>query len=349
MMSRRFDLSVPDGLKRLWPVVKVLIAAGLLVIIGLNIDWTRFFDLVTGVRPVWLVPVVLILLLDRAFMGGKWHYLLKGLGVRVGLFETVYQYYMASVIKEAVQWGPSGDIARAVAVGSKVGRHSVVAASVVLERLGGLAGTSAVASTALLILTGRYEVGQWRDPLLTLSVVTVAATVVGILAFWPPALRRMVTLGQKVPWSTLQEPMSRVREATDYLRGWPTGVVFLVLSFIEQVAPLGVLYLLSAAFDFGLSFLEILAVFPIIMFLGRLPFSLDAFGVQEALVVFLFSLVGVSTEVSFALSLSYRVMILLALAIGTGACLALKGRLSSEAEAGGSGPGSAAESSVPGS
>lgn len=325
-LSRGIELTVPEWLKRLWPVLKVLIAVGLLVVIGLYIDWERFLELATGVRPLWLLPVLLVVVCDRAFMGVKWHYLMRGMGVRIELLETVYQYHMAGVIKLASQWGPSGDITRSVAVGARVGSQSVVAASVVLERLGGLAATSALATAALLVLTGGFETGQWEQSLLVLAGITVVGTVVGVLAFWPPALRRMVRLGRKIPWERLQEPMSKVGRATGLLEGRPTGPVFLAMTFAEQGAPLIILYLLAVAFGFDITFVQIVAVFPIVKFLGRLPFSLDAFGVQEALIVFLFSLAGVSTEVAFALSLSHRVMTLAGLAVGTLGWMALRER-----------------------
>lgn len=316
--GRGTRLSIRGHARRLAPYLKGLVAAGLLVVIGLHVDWSEFLALAGQIRVIAFVPVVFLVVGDRVFMALKWWYLLRGLGVDANVVEVVFQYFMAGALGTATQWAPSGDIARAVTVGGHVGRRSVVAASVVLEKLGGLAATGGLAAFSIWILTSRYDLGQWSGPISGIGVAALACTVIGALAFWPPALERMVGIGLRLPVEAVRDAMSDVADATALLRGTPAGPVFLVLTCLEQLVPLIVLFLLSSALGFELTVVEIVAVFPSILFLSRLPLSLDAFGVREALFVFLFGLVGISTEVSFALTLADRVATLAALGLGIG-------------------------------
>ena len=310
--------------RRLWILLKVTVGLGLLGLIGLHVDWTAFIELTSGVRPAWLLLILAIILADRVLMAMKWRYLLSGMGVQAGSIESVYYYFTAGLIGTATQWAPSGDIARAVAVGGSVGHRSVVVASVVLEKLGGLAASGCMATLSVFLLYTRYELGDWSQAVLLLGSITTLSVFVGLAAYWSPMVAKVLQLTSRVPWDGLKRVMAQVLEATELLEGRQTGNVFLALTLLEQLAPPVVLYVLSAAFGFDLTFVEILAVFPILIFLSRLPLSLDSFGVREALFVFLFGLIGVSTELSLALTLTDRVLTVTALCLGTAACTLLR-------------------------
>lgn len=316
--------STRGRLRPFWPYIKILVASALLVVIGLHIDWSAFYGMVDQIHVLWLLPVLVLVIGDRVFMAWKWWYLLRGLGVDANLVEVIFQYYLAGAVGTATQWGPSGDISRVVTVGGQTGRRSVVTASVILEKLGGLAATGALAATSIWVLTSRYELGQWTASIAAVGFVALLSAIIGVLAFWPPALDLMIRLGVKLPVNVVRDAMTNVAEATDAIRGTAAAPIFLCLTCVEQFVPLIVIFLLSTGLGAELSALEIVAVYPSIMFLSRLPLSLDAFGVREALFVFLFGLIGISTEVSFALTLADRIVTLAALGLGIAATWLMK-------------------------
>ena len=138
---------------KVWRLLRWALALGLLAIVATQADWHEFTRIAKGIRPEWLAAVTLASVLDRLFMAGKWHYLVRNLGVRIPFIESALSYFLGTLVGMAAQWQLSGDIARAVRVGYRSGQHRRVAFSVVFEKLCGFAASGILATVSLLLLT----------------------------------------------------------------------------------------------------------------------------------------------------------------------------------------------------
>ena len=303
-----------------WIALCAKLAVGV-VLMGLaasTVDWTQFREAVRHVVPAWLALVGLMGFLDRAWMAGKWLYLLRGLNVGAATFgQALWHYFRGGLVGIGVQWQLGGDIARALGLGHLVGKKQVVMASLVFEKVAGASanGLVATASLALLILT--VDVGPLM-PALLLGLCIVALTVLfPLLALSRPVRATVYSVLSLLPLSTLQ----RFRHVTDavesVLSKRRVGLVFFLLTLGEQIVPFINILLLSRAFHLELTMVEMFMVIPVATFFSRLPISIESVGVREGLYVALFSLFGVSAAEAFAMALAVRVIDFVVVGAGT--------------------------------
>lgn len=297
-------------------LLQLVVAVVLLAVVLRTVNWSAFLDVVRGVRVEWLGVMFLVGTADRLWMAGKWRYLLHGLGVPASWRDTVYAYYAGGLVGQAAQWQLGGDVARAAQLSRASGRGEVVAASVVLEKVIGFSAAGLVALGALVLLEARYAVV--RPPELLLLLVPIGALV--LLA--PLAL--LLTGGRRSR-RALEWMARRLRRpppaTTARLRRTLVGFFFLTLA--EQGLALLAIVVLARALRLELDVWALVAVAPIVLFLARLPVSIESLGSYEALSLLLFGLVGLAPAAAVALALVDRVMGLLVTGAGTLALVTL--------------------------
>jgi hypothetical protein len=200
-----------------------------------------------------------------------------------------------------------------------------VLASIVLERVAGLAAAGVMAAGAWTLLNLRYPVLHpvWLAfavaPLA--AIVTVLPLAVCVLAGAPTLgalVRRMPGLAAKVGLPALRDALAEGRRFRLVVVG------FFALTLLEQGIALVALWVLKEALGLPIGAYEILAVSPVIMFFARLPISIEALGLYESLSLVLFGLTGLRPAQSVAMALTDRVMGLLVVTLGTLLLLGLR-------------------------
>jgi hypothetical protein len=239
--------------------------------------------------------------------------------------DAVFHYYLGGLVGLAVQWQLGGDLARAAALGQSAGRRQVVLASVVLERVAGLAAAGVMAAAAWTLLNLRYPVlhPTWlalaAAPLA--AIVTVLPLAVCVVA-GAPALDALV---RRAPRLAARAGLPVLRDALAEGRRFRLVVVgFFALTLVEQAIALVALWVLKEALGLPIGAYEIVAVSPVIMFFARLPISVEALGIYESLSLVLFGLTGLRPAQSVAMALTDRVMGLLVVTLGTLLLLGLR-------------------------
>jgi len=310
----------------------VAVGVALLGAVALRVDWGEFAAVVAGASPAWLLLVLGAGVADRLWMAGKWHYLLRGLGVPARFFDAALAYFVGHLVGLATQWQLSGDVTRAVRVGRAFGRHGRVAASVVLEKLTGAAASALVAAGALALLTLRYGVlprGAALGGAALLAAGSAAALVLALSRAGARVLRRVAHVHP-----ALQALLARlgVTDAVGASDGQGralgrVGWTFFALTLLEQAMPVLDMYLLKQSLGLSVDTARLLAAVPVVMFVSRLPISIDGIGVYEGLSVVLYGLLGLSASQSLALAVLARAVGLLGTAAGAAVCLALSPRV----------------------
>ncbi|MEO8088804.1 MAG: lysylphosphatidylglycerol synthase transmembrane domain-containing protein [Gemmatimonadales bacterium] len=310
----------PTWRSRVWRLVRVVVALGLLTLVVSRVDWKEVGVVLSQARLAFLPLIFLIGTLDRLWMAGKWNYLLQGLGVRVGFFAVVRHYYLGGLLGAAVQSQLGGDIARASAVGRRAGRTRVVAASVVIEKAVGFIAAGILAGASLLLVRYRYEVSGavWLAAAIPVGLAIAMVPTLAYPQLAASLLLRLLNifpgLAGKLRLAGMLTNRARLQQAGSTLRR------FFALTLAEQLVPLANLYLLKEALRLDLSGYAILAFTPLIMFFARLPISIEALGIYEGLSIYLFGLAGLSAASALALALLDRVMGLVVLGVGGLVC-----------------------------
>jgi uncharacterized membrane protein YbhN (UPF0104 family) len=303
--------AVPAARARRWPrlVLQGAISAIALFLVARMVSGREFLEALAGARPGPLVIALGLVVADRIFMAGKWGILLAAQGLMRSLGELIRIYFVASFYGSFLPTGVGGDLIRVIQV--KRGKEEVgrATASVVMERLLGF-----IASAILVVIClGIFVLGVRRDlvPVLGVVLLVLLAGVAGLA--W-------------VLHGRLPARVARFAEAFRAYAGHRRALLsFTGLSLIEQLAPVLANYAVARALGLDLSFTAAFIIIPIVIFVVRIPISLDGLGVQEGLYVTLFAYAGLSPSESFLLSLVGRVVTLVGMLPG---CLPKLGRSS---------------------
>ena len=318
MTDRRGKLSSPRR-ATLLRVLKWTIGLTILALVLVRVEWRQLVRVLVGVDMRWVLAAYSVFMIDRLWMAGKWWYLLRGLGVRVRFFDTVRHYFAGGLVGTATQVQLGGDAFRVVALGREHSQTGRVAASVVIEKIVGALALGLWAIVAIAALDAQVKIFERPGGIAVLAGGLVAGILaLGAVLFFGPAVARWVA--RRVPQVSLEEVVAVLRQARGSGR---LATTFSLLTLAEQAAPVIEGYCFARALGLDLSLGAVLAVIPIIAFLGRLPISIDAFGMREGLSVVLFGWLGVSATEAVAMSLLSRAVDLTGLVSGAVACTAL--------------------------
>ena len=88
--------------------------------------------------------------------------------------------------------------------------------------------------------------------------------------------------------------------------------LFLALSILEQLAAVIGTYLACRALNLSIPFIYFLLIIPLVQLISRIPISFEGLGVNEGLLVYFFSLLGLSKTGAFTIGLLGHIAIIIA-------------------------------------
>ena len=177
------------------------------------------------------------------------------------------------------------------------------ASSIVVERLCGLAGSLLMLGTALILLLlllpgNASSIEAYLPRALAIAGGLIAALAISAFVFVKSGLlRRLVAAIAARP--SLQKFAKAVHFYSGHYRLLAVSVL---LSWLEQLAPIIAFFLAAHGFGLQLSFLQCAAIIPLASVLERLPISFAGLGVREAGIVLAAGWFGVSNTESFLVS-----------------------------------------------
>ncbi len=281
------------------------VSAGLLTILLIFfVDLGQAWRALLGCRWQYLLLLLAWSTADRFLMAYKWRLLVLARGLPLGWAEALKAYYLASFAGCFLPTTLGADALRVGLVAQPQRPSEVMAASVLLERALGFVAAALAAVIGLVLLTGLTTRLPREFFVWSLAILAGAAGAV-IISFSALAGRlhqrleqHMLERGRLLAW------LSRfIKAYHEYRRHRGVLAWFLLLSFLEQAAPIVGNWLAAQALNIPLSLIQAAAVTPVVFLLARLPVSFSSFGVLEGLYVALFSLVGLDFTQAFLLGL----------------------------------------------
>ncbi|MCS3700163.1 uncharacterized protein (TIRG00374 family) [Salinibacter ruber] len=284
------------GGKRAKVLLRVLVSAGVLYILFRQLDWQQASKILTSANLSWLIPPVVVMVIDRCWMAWKWRMLLAVLGPVPSLYDSIRVYYVSSFQGIAIPLGGLGpDIVRYAHLrSSDLSRH-LVATSIVMERAIGILATGILAVLGGGILVQKVGVLGGANVLNAILLMGGGGSVVlGGLLFSSRIQKTVYRLLTRSRALAKSDTFERFAEALREYRDVP-GIILLnlVLALIEQLFSVLVFFLGAVAFQVSVTFMDCLAAVPISTLLERLPVSYAGLGVREGALVFLFGVLGV--------------------------------------------------------
>lgn len=318
-------------------VFKTVSGILLMALLLAMVDLSEVLRILPTLNLTFVAGAILLMTADRVLMSYKWNILLRAMSIRLGLFEVVRTYYIGNFIGTFLPATVGLDVTRAWRLARH--GHSVarLASSIVVERAIGMFVLSLFSLAGMILLVSSASGATDLTRGLWLNVVA-AVGLAGAMLLFALALSER---GQ----SFIERQLSRLRGRKfvgkinkgyaaflEYRDAKGSLVGFTALTFVEVLAPILEFYLIGLALGIEAPFVYFLVVTPVYLFLARLPVTPNVIGVQEGLIVILFSFAGVAPAEAFTMGFVRRIAVLVALSPGLAFYLAdpLKGQPAAE-------------------
>jgi uncharacterized protein (TIRG00374 family) len=293
-------------------LLRLVVSLGFIGVVLYFINIREVVDATFALNPWYLIAAFVLTYLDRALMSYKWN-LLLAINVKLPFFVLFRTYLVAPLCGMLFPSTIGGDLFRLYSLSRYKVNASDVVASMLMERLIGFVALLALASLSLggasYVMQDRWAAfgGIWW------ALLIGAMTSVGVIgAMHGVGGKYMNQLAERCSSYPIVGKLYRVYVACcAYRNHLRTVAVVCAWSLLEQMTPILTNILLVQALHIHVSWLELVAIIPVIVLAIRLPISFDGVGVQEGLYVALFGLVGVSASEAFLLSTMARVTPLL--------------------------------------
>ncbi|MFQ5559497.1 MAG: lysylphosphatidylglycerol synthase transmembrane domain-containing protein [Nitrospinota bacterium] len=267
---------------------KVLISAVIFFLLIRYIDVEEAKKIVSRASPLYLSLVLLVFLLDRAFMSWKWTILLKGMGEEVTQFFAFKVYYLSSFLGMIIPFGVGPDIIRFFKVKKAGVKSDAAITSIIMERVLGLFATLGIVVIGLIIFLMIVNTRKEKDELLVLLIPFFVAIVLGggfLLndKIWHNTMGLSVVenLFLRLGGRQYYESFLSFREEKQII------IWFTLLSFIEQFFAIFAVYLGAKALSIPIGFVNCVAFVPLTILAERLPLTFMGIGLREGSYIFL--------------------------------------------------------------
>ena len=288
-------------------LINIAVSAMLLAVLAWLVDLRSLGQLLLAADPLLMAVAIAAALADRALMIGKWYPLLRAQRVDVPLLRAARVYLAAGFASYFLPTSVGGDLFRAVALGRRQKKIVEVAASIIMERLLGVAASGILAAVALAVA---LEAGVSLYFLLPWAVGAIAAAIAAATLPLAPRfsvhVRRWLEAHPRSRWAQIGLKFGAAyglyRHHTRLL------VIVGLLSVVEQGFPILVFWILGHALGIAVSAQALIVAVPLALFVARLPIAVAGIGVLEGGLVVILGLFGMPMVAAVSLALAGRVV-----------------------------------------
>ncbi|MEM6712907.1 MAG: lysylphosphatidylglycerol synthase transmembrane domain-containing protein [Pseudomonadota bacterium] len=292
--------------KVLWLIARVALTAGLLIVLWNAADGAEITRALTEASPLWLAAAVVTLVLQTALSAQRWRVTAAQLGQTLSTSYVVREYFLSQVFNQTLPGAIVGDAARAVRAREQ-GGLVVAGQAVFFERLAGQIAMFLMLSVAFLSTLWMAGGLEWPPALSAglLSIVCAGALVVACLLLLHSLQHQTV-----VVISRWLQPLSRALLSRRVLPA-QIGLGFAIL-----VCNLMAFAFAAKAVGIDMSFAEITALVPVILFAMLVPLTVSGWGVREGAAAVLLPIAGISASSAVAASIIFGLAIMISVIPG---------------------------------
>ena len=300
--------------------VRIVVTLSLVGLVASQIDWSRMGRRVSHGQPVYFLAAIAFVGAALVVGGFRWSRLLEkaDLNLSTGVLARIYA--VSTFSNTFLPTSVGGDVTRAVLVARRGPLLTRTAITIVIDRVGGLAGLVGMAWLALALRSTNVPHGAR----VFLEWVTVAVAV-GSLVVLVAVFRGTRFARAAVP----SKLVSHARQSRSLVRSYATDprllVVVVLLSLLYQALISMQLVMLARAINVHLPFATAAVVLALVTVVTLIPVSIGGFGVREGSYVVLLG--GASIAATDAALISVLSVAALFFASLPGAVLLMRGGL----------------------
>lgn len=280
-------------------VARLSVSLVLLAVLLWRTDRAELVATIGSLDPVLFATAAACFLAAQALSTFRWQLLLRAEGIRVPFGRLFLLYLEGMFFNLFLPTLIGGDVVRAQRIYVRAGRNEAAAASVLVERLSGLAALLAIAWGSLA--AGRHAVGV--GPVAGFSAALVLGAVVVFSRGAKSVVRRV--LGRPT-LARVEEGVRSFYHAIGRYRS-RRGVLAQVfgVSLVIQVIVIWANFLVGRALGLSTPFIVFLSLIPLATIVAMVPISIGGLGVRDGAMVFLFGRAGLSSVDALGLSLGW--------------------------------------------
>lgn len=291
------------GSQKVWFSFRLLLTAGVLVLLWSSVGGAEIMDRLLQASPVWILAATATLMLQTLLSAQRWRITAARLGQIFPFSYAIREYFLSQAFNQTLPGAVVGDAARAVRARGQ-GGLIVASQAVLFERIAGQVAMFAALALAFWATSAVPGGVDWppalRDALGVILALTSAAVAITFL------LRER--LGAQV--AAWMRAMMKAVFAPDVL---PVQLLYAVAITFCNLAAFG---LSARAVGVGLSAIEIVALVPVILFAMLIPLTVSGWGTREGAATIVLPLAGISAADSVAASVMFGVALLISVSPG---------------------------------
>lgn len=255
--------------------------------------------------------VIIVFMLDRALMTFKWLLLLRARGIHPHFLNAVKIYCASQVWGMFLPSTVGADTIRAVSIARAGISANEVVASIVVERIFGFLSVLLLGLCSLLLLSLS---GQLENRLIFIwwgALILIGSSLIALATSLSNKMFHLVH-NRILRRFHNNRIVAKLREFHEtylaYRRHVGTLVIFSMLTIVEQLTPVVVLWLIALALDIHLALLPFLVAVPLALLISRLPIGVNGLGTFEAAFAFFLSESGLPAADAVAISFTGRIL-----------------------------------------
>jgi len=317
-MKRRFNIIIHNLLKlikrrkrRFNITIQLVVSIVLIILLLRLINIPDMLSLLKNVNPYYFILLLVLITIDRIFMAYKWHLLLKIKDMSISLFSAIRTYYIGTFIGFFLPTTVGGDIVRVLKLHSEKRRGTDALSSVILERILGFIASAILAPIAALFLISFFKINIWR--FLWIAGALLFLFIILMVISFSEIIVRKIDKNERLSKNFLFNKLKKLYLSyAEYKNHKGALSLFLALSILEQLAAVIGSYLACRALNLSIPFIYFLLIIPLVQLISRIPISFEGIGVNEGLLVYFFTLLGLSKTGAFTIGLLGHIAIVIA-------------------------------------
>jgi uncharacterized protein (TIRG00374 family) len=264
--------------------------------------------LILQIDPVYIVPIVALVTLDRALMAYKWCLLLRGRGIQFpflrGMMICARRDLGAFLLSMM-----GADAIRAYST-SRADSAARQSSPIIVERAIGFPSLVLVV-LSLGLLT---HLGYLSERVISGWLLGCGVLLGAVFLFVASLNQRVLNLvhGERLYGLRNRRLAQKLREFHETYRSFAADrwslAMFFGLTLGEQMLPIVNTWLVARGMGINVRALYLAATLPLALLFARLPISIDGIGVFEGVFVVLMSLAGLSAPQAVAIAVASRIL-----------------------------------------
>jgi hypothetical protein len=280
-------------------LLRISITLGLLIFLFHKVHIASIVEIIKGVKLYFFAGLALFYLLLVFLAIIRWVMLLNAANIKIPFGKVIISYSVGLFCNMFLPSTVGGDLVRSFEVFEYAQDKSRIFASVILDRISGLASVIVVSFFALVF---GYRFVNKPAVLGTFAILLGITVFVLVVCFSRRVFKIFAVLFNRLP--SLREKLISFNESTVFFRTKKLVLAEnLGISIILRIGIILLFYFTAIALGHKSSIVYFFIFVPLIEAISAAPIAIGGLGVRDAAAIFLFTKVGFSSDVAFSMSL----------------------------------------------